>query len=113
MNKEEKQRTLRQNSALHLYFTLVADALNEAGLDIQEVTKNQMDIPWSEIMVKELIWKRAQKIHCEFESTTKLTTKDIDIIFDIVNRFLGEKMKIHIAFPSIEEIINKMRLEDE
>ena len=75
---EEKQRTLTQNRALHLYFQLVADTLNDAGLDMRVVLKPEIDIPWSKNTVKEFLWKRIQEIQLRKASTTELTTKEID-----------------------------------
>ena len=111
MNKVEeyKQRTIQQNKALHLYFQLVADCLNEAGLDIKKVlAENPIDIPWSKEAVKEFLWRPVQKIHLNKPSTTELSTKDIDIIFDTINRFLAG-YGIHEDFPSIESIMEKLR----
>jgi len=85
----KKQRTLTQNKALHLYFRLVAETLNEAGLDMRAVLKPDVDIPWSPETVKEYMWRPIQKIQLQKDSTTELTTKEIDIIFDTMNRHLA------------------------
>lgn len=106
--KEEKQRTIQQNRALHLYFQLVADTLNDAGLDMRAVLKPEVEIPWSKTSVKEYLWRPVQKIQLGKRSTTELTTKDIDKIFDTINRHLANH-GVHQPFPSIEEIINRMR----
>ena len=42
-----KQRTLQQNKALHKYFEILADTLNEAGLDARVVLKPEIEIPWT------------------------------------------------------------------
>lgn len=101
----EQQRTIQQNKALHLYFQMVAESLNEAGLDMRKVLKPAIDIPWSKESVKEFMWKPIQNIQLRKKSTTELTTKDIDIVFDTLNRHLGEKLGIHIPFPSLDAII--------
>ena len=100
--KEPKQRTSLQNRSLHLYFTMVADALNDAGLDLRKVLKESVDIPWTKYNVKEFLWKSVQELHFGTRSTTELTTKDIDKVYDTLNRFLGEKFGIHVQFPSID-----------
>jgi hypothetical protein len=41
------------------------------------------------------------------ESTTELTTKEIDLVFDTINKHLGEQFGIHIDFPSIETLMFK------
>lgn len=103
----EKQRTDTQNRALHLYFQLVADRLNEAGLDKSVVLKG-IDVPWTKVGIKEDLWRPIQIAQLGKESTTELSTKDIDAVFDTINRHLAQ-FGIHEPFPSIEEIINKMR----
>lgn len=100
----EKQRTLQQNAALHLYFQLVADTLNEAGLDMRAVLKPEVEIPWSKNSVKEFMWRPIQRLQLQKKSTTELTTKDIDIIYDTMNRHLA-KHGIHEPFPSIDELM--------
>ena len=102
----EELRTIRQNSALHVYFRQVAQALNDAGYSIQEVLKNfTMELEWSETSVKEVLWRSAQKRMFAKESTTKLSKqKEIDLIYESMNRFLGEKLHIEsIPFPNLEE----------
>jgi len=103
-----KQRTLQQNKALHLYFQLVADTLNDAGLDMRTVLKPGVEIPWTKTTVKEYLWRPIQNIQLMKKSTTELTTRDIDAIFDTMNRHLANH-GIHEPFPSIEEIINRQR----
>jgi len=110
---EDKKRTIQQNKALHKYFGLLADTFNQAGLDMKKVLKPEIDIPWSPESVKEYIWKPIQKAQLQKSSTTELTTKDIDKVFDTINRFLGEKFGITEPFPSIEEIISKQREEED
>ena len=107
--KEEKQRTLLQNRALHKYFALLAEELNVAGLDMKRTLKPEIDIAWTTESVKEYLWRPVQKAQLNKESTTKITTKDIDIIFDTINKHLGEKFGLHIYFPSIESQMDELR----
>ena len=88
--KPKKKRTIDQNSALHVYFNLVADALNEAGLTVQETLKHQMDMEWNAYRIKDLVWKQAQKKYLGKTSTTELDKHgEIDEIYDHVNRWLA------------------------
>ena len=100
-------RTLKQNAALHLYFTFVAEALNDAGLDMRAVLKPSVEIPWTSESVKEFLWRPIQRLMVNKPSTTRLTTREIDMIFETLNRHLGEKFGITENFPSIEPIIPK------
>ncbi len=107
MNKtEEEKRTIQQNKALHLYFEKVANGLNEAGLDMRKTLKPDIDIPWTKETVKEFLWRPIQKLVLNKISTTKLLKKDeIDRVYDVINRHLGEKHGFYQPFPSEEELI--------
>lgn len=106
MEKKEKQkprRTNQQNKALHLFFTLLAQELNEAGLSVHLVLKEKMALNWSPEMVKELLWRPAQRAITKKKSTTDLKKQEeIDLIYEHLNRHLGEKFGIHVDFPSHE-----------
>lgn len=105
----EKQRTLKQNRALHLLFIFLADELNGAGYDMRKTLKPGVDIPWNGGTVKEYLWRPIQKAQLQKESTTELTTKEIDEVFDTINRHLGERFGLHVDFPSIESIMMQQR----
>ena len=107
MEIKEKKRTIQQNKALHLYFEMVAEALNEAGLDMKKVLKPEIDIDWTKSSIKEYLWRPVQELRVGKKSTTQMNTKDIDGIYDVLNRFLSEKFGLHIPFPSIEELLQK------
>jgi len=98
--KPRKQRTKDQNSALHLWFTMVAEALNNAGLTVQETLKHTMDIEWNGYRIKELVWRQAQKKYLNKHSTTQLDKySDIDEIYDLINRWLSKMGVENIPFP--------------
>lgn len=107
MEKETKQRTLQQNRALHKLFDMLAQTLNESGNDMRRTLKEGVDIPWSGDTVKEYLWRPIQKAQLQKESTTELTTRDIDAVFETLNRHLGEKLGVYTPFPSVEEVIQK------
>jgi hypothetical protein len=104
---EAKQRTIKQNSALHKFFELLSVELNESGYDVRTTLKQDFEIPWTPALIKELLWRPVQKAMLRKRSTTKLTTQDIDKIYDVLNRHLGEKLGIYVPFPSEEELNNK------
>ena len=89
---------------------MLADELNDAGLDMKKVLKPGVDIPWTKESIKEYIWRPIQQAQLSKKSTTELTTKEIDSVFDTINRHLGEKFGIHVPFPSIDEL---MRVKNE
>lgn len=110
-DKEHPVRTMRQNRALHKMFALLAENLNTAGLDMRRTLKPGVEIPWSPKAVKEYLWRPVQSAQLAKSSTTELTTKEIDEVFDTLNRHLGVKFGITQTFPSIEEILNATRKE--
>lgn len=99
---EQQQRTITQNKAMHLYFTLLANSLNDAGLDMKKVLKPSIDINWTPEAVKEYLWKPIQDAMFQKDSTTKLNTKQVGQIYEVLNRHLGEKLEVHIPFPTSE-----------
>lgn len=110
MPVEEKQRTTQQNKALHKFYSELALALNEAGLDMKRTLKPEIDIPWNGDTVKDYLWRPIQQAQLGKESTKELTTKEIDAVYDTLNRHLGDKLGVHVEFPSIEAILNEQRM---
>jgi len=100
-------RTEPQNRALHLYFRKIAEALNDAGLDQRKVLKPSVAIPWDEKSVKEQLWRQIQRVSVHKDSTKDLDTKEIDKVYDILNRHLTEKFgpDVHIPFPKRRRVI--------
>lgn len=94
-----KQRTLTQNSALHLFFSLLTETLNDAGLDMKHVIKEEVSIDWTPDMVKNYLWRPVQKAMLGKESTTELTKIEVGQVYETLNRFLGEKFAIHTPWP--------------
>ena len=101
----KKQRTSQQNRALHLYFKQLADELNDKGQDMRTLIKEEIDIPWSTTTVKDHLFRPLMKVITGKESTAKLTTDEIDRVFEILSKTIGERTGLHIPFPSIETLI--------
>jgi hypothetical protein len=95
----EKQRTIQQNKALHKYFELLAKELNDAGLDMRTVLKPEININWTEEMIKEHLWRPVQKLQLGKDSTTELTTTEINKVWETLNMFLSEKFGVFVDFP--------------
>lgn len=97
------QRTGRQNRAMHLYFRLLANELNAGGYNVQLVLKEKMDIDWTPALVKEVLWRPAQKVILGKRSTTELgKSEDIDKVYDHLTRHLGEKYGVFVEWPHFE-----------
>jgi len=103
IKRETKVRTLKQNDSLHLYFEILANKLNEAGLGMREVLKESVYIEWTKENVKQYLWKPLQKILTGKESTADLDkTTEINKIYSVLDRHLSEspRINIHVPFPT-------------
>jgi hypothetical protein len=99
-------RTLTQNKAIHKYFELLSEGLNDAGLDMKKVLKPSVDIDWTPDMIKTHLWKPIQDVMFEKKSTTELTTKQVSQVYETLNRHLAQKFGIAVGFPSNEPEMN-------
>ena len=104
IKKAKHLRTLRQNSAIHLYLSQLAESLNSAGFDVKKTIRQEVEIPWSADNCKELLWRPVQQAMLGKKSTTELEKKDVDKIYDIINKTIGERTGVHCPFPNIETI---------
>jgi hypothetical protein len=98
----KKNRSDRQNRALHLYFRLLADELNDDGYEVKKTLRQDVDIPWTGDLIKEFLWRPLMKTRLGIETTTKLKTGDIDTVYEILNKVIGERCGVSIPFPSKE-----------
>lgn len=96
-------RTLSQNAAMHKYFRDLAFALNDAGLDMRKTLKPSIDIPWTEDSVKRHLWRPIQQAMTDSHSTTKLDTKQVGEIYEVLTRHLASKFGISVPFPTRED----------
>jgi hypothetical protein len=103
--KKKGTRTNKQNSALHLFLRKLADALNDAGLDMKAVLKPEVEIPWSDSAAKEYLWKPVQKAMLGKESTKELETDEVSKVYDTLNRHLASKFGVSVPFPEIYQLI--------
>ena len=104
-SKKEDIRTQAQNNALHLFFQQLSDELNEKGITMKAVLENfNLEVPATKYGIKEYIWRPLQESMLGKKSTKDLLKKkEIDMIWDSLNKFFAEQMKLQIPpFPSYE-----------
>lgn len=113
----KESKTEKQFKALHLWFKLLADELNEKGFDQKKII--QVDIPWNEYSVKERLWRPTQIIMTGKKSTTRLDRNEIDPIYDVINRAIIERTKGKVTVPMFpekhqmeQEAINYLKLKN-
>ena len=99
---QKMDRTYRQNRTIHLLFRQMATALNEAGFEISHPFKPDLEIPWSEHSVKDLLYRPIITSYFKVDRSSLLDTaqlsESMDILVDAVNRNTG--VLVHI--PSQE-----------
>jgi len=100
-SKTGKQRTLTQNSSLHLFCSMLAAALNDAGFDFRVFIKEGHPVPFNEKLVKDHIWRPIQKAITGKDSTTKPETHEYADIYDALNVKLAEH-GIYVPWPCKE-----------
>ena len=111
---DKSARTELQRKAQHLYFRLLATALNNAGWDMvaaMKVLSKSGKIPWSMHAVKERLWKKVQESTYGKGSTTKLNTDEVSPVYEALNLVTSEKLGVSVPFPDkyqqmIEQIGN-------
>jgi hypothetical protein len=83
---------------------MVARELENKGFTMQEVVE-KIDLaqiyPTME-SVKEVIWRPIQKAQLGKISSTKLTTAEINKVYEPMAQFLAEHFEISLPFPSQE-----------
>lgn len=103
-----KARSIPQNSSIHLYCGKLSDAFNNGGFDMKVVFDKMIKsffISWSMILVKQVMWHKIQYALFDIESTTKLTTDQVTVVYEHINRFTAENFGISIQFPSQESLM--------
>lgn len=101
-------RSTLQNDSLHLYCKLIAEALNNAGYSysiVSILTGELTEIPFTMEIIKESLWRAIQIASFGIKSTTKITSREINQIIDIITDFLAQK-GIRVDFPNKNRIID-------
>jgi len=108
--KNLDMRTVKQNSALHLFCTQVAHLLNSQGLYMTGVFGSKIE--WSMQLIKEQVFKATMKQVFNINSTTKLQKKELDELLDYIYRAFALKGVTLPEFPSRELWVNKQKNKD-
>lgn len=100
---DDKQRSILQNRSLHKYLTQIAEALADSGQDMRVVVK--LPIKPTLENVKQELWKPVMTaMYPDIESTTQLSTKQIQAVYEVFNYAMGTRLGVSLPWPSIEEM---------
>jgi hypothetical protein len=99
-----RQRSKKQNAALHVWLRELSKQLNEAGYDMKKTLKPEVEIPWDDegIMAKEHLWRPVQRIMLDKESTVEPEKMEYTKVYETLNRHLSTKFGISIPWPQHE-----------
>ena len=94
-------RTQKQNSSAHLFFRQLAVVLNDGGFSVMTVLKHDAEIPWTETLVKEHLWRPVQEAMTGKESTTDANKVEYSDIHMALCRHLAQTLGVVCPpFPS-------------
>jgi hypothetical protein len=102
LNTKEQVRSQKQNKAIHVYFTMVANALNEAGYTVNDFYDllEDVGVDNTDITVKAAFRAIGEKQYAKV-STSQLTSEECTKVAEEMNRTLSAA-GIHIPFPSAD-----------
>ena len=108
IKKIQDSRSARQNRALHMFFTIMSQNLNDMGLEFtyQGLNVDMISMRYTPEIVKLYFWKPIQLTLFNESSTTKINTQQINEILDVIIKFFGER-SVLIEFPSMESLMNQ------
>ena len=104
---KEETRTERQNGALHMWFRQIAEQLNDSGSWARHPFSDPLEIPFTDILIKAMLYKPIIKSMYDKTSTGKLTVRELSHAAEVLIRWLSEHKNIYVPFPQI--LKDKMR----
>jgi len=95
------KRTQQQNKCLHSYLGQLADSLNARGDDFKKVVK--LPVSFTTENIKDYMFKPVMNaMYPEIESTTDLTTKQMQKVYEVFNNAMAERLCISGDWPNYE-----------
>ena len=97
--QEGTQRTGNQNRALHLWFGMLANTLNENGLDKEVVLERlytRISAPWTKTAVKEDIWRPVQEAVIHKGSTVDADRTEYTPIYEALAKWFAQEFGIAV-----------------
>ena len=94
----------KQNRALHKWYALLANDMKEKGLDMRKVLKPSIEITPTLELVKDYIWRPIQIAKYNKVSVTEIDSKELNGVYEDLDRFFLSKHQINLPFPSEENL---------
>jgi len=96
---KDTTRSDRQNNAMHLWFRQIANELNDAGYYVRHPFSDKLEIPFTEVLVKETLYKPVIGAMHSKSSTAKLTPAQLSEAAEVLIRWLSEHKGVYVPFP--------------
>ena len=96
------KRTHKQQGAMEVFFRLIAEDLNAGGHTMRKMLKKEIEIEWSQPLVKKYLFKPIMKAVTGKTSTTQLDRKEVSEVAEVLSDHLAQKMGVVVNFPSHE-----------
>ena len=101
------KRSGAQNAALHSMFRRLATQLNDAGFGIPHPFKKELEIPWTEVSTKELLYKPIVISMFGTDTSTALTKEELTHSVEVLLGRLAEITGVIAGFSLQEnEVLN-------
>ena len=100
-----KLRTSQQNKAWHVYETELSQAMYNHGVDMRTFLKEGVEIPPTKEIVHNHITLPLVKAMFGKNSTKELEVHEVDKLYEVINKHIGEKLGLSIPFPSSDNAI--------
>ena len=104
IKKKVNRRTITQNAAMHKYFAIMAEKLQDSGHDQKSIIgsfREGFSLPATPAMIKE-IFREVGKAMFKKDSTADLTTVEIQKVYEAVDQRFGEVTGCRSDWPSNE-----------
>jgi len=106
--------TSKQRKSLHLWFTFIANAANDAGYDqkaVLEKFKDGFSVPTTMYFWKDIYRAGAYAMY-GVQSTEEMTTKQVVELANIYMARVSEVTGILVDWPSIESLMDQSDAKD-
>lgn len=98
---KQHTRSSRQNNAMHMWFRQIAEELNDSGQWARHPFSDSFEIPFTDILIKEMLYKPIIRSMYDKTSTGKLTVRELSEAAEVLVRWLSEHKNIYVPFPQI------------
>lgn len=101
------QRTDQQRKAIEVYCRNVATELAKQGHTMQDVVKEikKAEILPTQSLIKEVVWNGISTAMLQKSSSTNLEKSEVTLVYEAMNKWLGQNFGVHIPFPVDEKKI--------